>query len=62
MLSEHEVRDPRREYYAAMQRKDHRNQEDRKEEVTNTRDLEGWIDRTWQKMVSCDKDCGIHPT
>lgn len=44
-----------------MQRKDHRNQEDRKEEVTDTRDLEGWIDRTWRKMVSCDKDCRINP-
>lgn len=47
MSSEHEVRDPRRENYAVMQRKNQRNQEDRKEEVTDTRDLEGWTDRTW---------------
>lgn len=39
MSSEHEVRDPRREYYAVIQRKDHRIQEDRKEEVTDAKDV-----------------------
>lgn len=35
--------------------------QDREEEGTDGGCVEGWMDRTWQKMTCCNKDCGFNP-